>query len=43
MTDNNTFLVVPPADLITLQQKQLITFVKFHVFNSGRFLILIVN
>ena len=30
MTDNNTFLAICPADLITQQQKQLIMFVKFH-------------
>ena len=35
MTDNNTFLAVFLADLITQQQKQLIMFVKFHVRYSG--------
>ena len=34
MTDNNTFLVVSPADLITSQHKQLIMFVKLHVSHS---------
>ena len=34
MTDNNTFLAISADDLITQQQKQLIMFVKFHVFYS---------
>ena len=40
LTDNNTFMVVSPADLITSQQKQIIMFVKFHVSQSVRFLFL---
>ena len=38
MTDNNTFLAVSLADLITLQQKQLIMFVKFHFVTPFLFL-----
>ena len=41
MNDNNTFLAISPADLITWQQKQLIMFVKFHVCYS--FLVSYVN
>ena len=34
MTDNNTFLAISPADLMTEQQKQLIMIVKFYVCHS---------
>ena len=40
MTDNNTFLAISPADLITYQQKQLNKFVKFHVFLLGFFFLM---
>ena len=40
MIDNNAFLAIFPADLITKQQKPLIKFVKFHVCHSVRFLFL---
>ena len=43
MTDNNTFLAISPADLITYQQKQLTMFVKFHVCHSARFLVSYMN
>ena len=44
MTDNNTFLAVSPADIFrNIKKKQLIVFVKFHVYHSTRFLISYVN
>ena len=42
-TDNNTFLVVSPADLIISQQKQLIMFVKLYVCYSVCLLVSYVN